>query len=59
MELEIPLSLKNKTMENNVIPVSLHLNREAQADIQQMDEFTNVCYWMVSHSKAMKAFKTP
>lgn len=46
-------------MENNFTPVSVHLDSEAQAEIQQQDEFTNVCYWMVSHFKAMKAFKTP
>lgn len=46
-------------MENNFIPLSVHLDGKAQAEIRQRDEFTNVCYWMVSHSKAMKAFKTP
>lgn len=46
-------------MENNFILVSVHLDGKTQTEIQQWDEFTNVCYWMVSHSKAMKAFKTP
>lgn len=46
-------------MGNNFIPVSVHLDSKAQAEIQQRGEFTNVCYWMVSHSKAMKAFQTP
>lgn len=46
-------------MENNFILVPLHLDGKTQAEIQQCDEFTNVCYWTVSQSKATKAFKTP
>lgn len=46
-------------MENNFILVSLHLDGKTQAEIQQWDEFTNVCYWMVSQSNTMKAFRTP
>lgn len=46
-------------MENNFLLVPVHLDGKTQAEMQQRDEFTNVCYWMVSHSKATKAFKTP